>query len=659
MATTETNLADRSGNLVESHKNYDPRIVFFYFILAGLLLTLVVGLAYRQLTKTDEHASAERQQNQRRVLFPGPRGNIYDRNGRQLVGNNHRFGVVLHLEDLKVELDREQNLIRRNFLRADEKDMPTLRELRQISRVSVVQRYLDQLNRILGRSEKVDVVELQRHFDRQLLLPYELLVNLEPNDYARLIENLPVNSPLEVYASIIRTYPYKSSAAHAIGYVRADAEVVAPGFPGQDLTTFKMPGTKGKAGLEKYFDAHLRGEAGGRIYLVDPTGYKISKPLEERKPKQGKHLAVSLDIDLQLAAEEAIGDQIGAAAAIDVNTGEVLVLASLPSYDLNDWYPRMSVDTYKAIQEKGAEFNRAVDGFYPPGSTFKILTTIAGLRRGVITPDQPIVFCNRYHMVGNKQYPCDVGNGHHGNVLLRDAIAQSCDIYYYKAAELMTPEFLAAEGRRFHLDQRTGIELPEPRRMIMPDPEWKLRERKARWVPGDTANMSIGQGDVLVSPLQMACFTASVARGQLFTTPTLVHDPNRRPLQNESIGLTPAQRLAIFEGMEGTITRGTGRTLMLSTLKVPGVRLAGKTGTAQKQVTQDGKIGNINLAWFICFAPAEKPEIAVAVMIEGETIGEDFYGGHNAGPVVSAILKKYFEKKANPIQSMLPPIRTE
>lgn len=663
MATSDTNLADRSGNLLESHKSYDPRIVFFYFILAGLLVTLVVGLAYRQLSKTSEHASAERQQNQRRVIFPGPRGNIYDRNMKQLVANNHRFAVLLHLDELKSELDRELKRIRNNYRAVDDKDIPSYRELQQISRVSLAQRYLDQVNAILQREDKVNVRQLQRHFERQLLLPYKLVDNLEPQEYARLIEKLPVRSPLEVYASNLRSYPYGSAAAHTLGYVRPDNDVEAEGFPGDDLTTFKMPGTTGMDGLEKWFDAQLQGEAGGRIYRVDPTGYKINPPLESRAPKQGRHLVTSIDIDLQVAAEQAIGDQTGAAVALDINTGEVLVIASKPDFDLSKFSPKASTEIVADMNERGAWTNLAVNGFYPPGSTFKILTSIAGLRRGVLTPDLPIVNCAGYFPVGNRVMRCDVGHGHHGDVLLREAIAQSCDIYYYKAGELMTPDTLAAEGRRFHLDRPTGIEFPNElkTRMIIPDPAWKLAEKGSRWVPGDTAQMSIGQGFVLVSPLQMACFMASVARGEVHTPPTLVHDPKRPRLQTESIGLTPAQRLALVDGMEGAVTRGTAKVLSAPKYRIPGVTVAGKTGTAQKDAMINGKFGRINLAWFVCFAPVEKPEIAMAVMIEGDTIGEDFYGGANAGPIASEVMRIYFARKAAApaVPAFSSPFKTE
>lgn len=661
MANSDTNLADRSGHLVESHKGYNPRIVFFHVVLVVLLLGLAGGLAYQQLGRSGEHADAERQQNQRRVLFPGPRGYIYDRHGRLIVGNEHQFAVLLHLDELKGELQREFYRIRNNYRTSGDRDIPDYGQLQQLARVSVVQRYLDQVNAVIGRTEQVNPRTLRGHFARQLLLPFTLIENLNPTEYARLIERLPVRSPLEVFATNTRSYPYGSAAAHTIGYVRPDTEVEAEDFPGDDLTTFKMKGTSGRDGLEKWFDGTLQGEAGGRIYRVDPSGYKINPPLHTRTPRQGRHLTTSLDMELQQAAEEAIGDQTGAAVAIDVASGEVLALASKPSYDLSKFSPRASAEIVAEMNARGAWTNQALNGFYPPGSTFKILTTIAGLRHGSLRPDEAIVACDGRLLVGNRLFPCDVGHGHHGLVLLRDAIAQSCDIYYYKAAELMTPAVLAAEARRFHLDQPMGIELPnEQRRMVIPDPEWKERVQHERWMPGDTANTSIGQGFVLVSPLQMACFTASVARGEVFTQPTLLHEPGRIA-RSEPIGLNLAQRTALFEGMAGTIThpKGTGRTLNLPAYRIPGVTLAGKTGTAQLRVTREGKSGNINLAWFICFAPLEKPEIAMAVLVVGETIGEDFYGGTNAGPVAGAVLRRYFERQRATGPLLVSPSRTE
>lgn len=649
MANSDINLAERSGSLVESHKGYDPRIIFFYFVLAALLLTLVAGLAYQQLIKSSEHAVAERQQNQRRIIFPGPRGNIYDRNGQMLVGNNHQFTVRLYLDELRRELSAEFIRIRNNYRETGDKDIPDATQLRKIARVSVVQRYLDQINTLTGRREKVNAKKLELHFFQRLLLPYTLIEDLKPAEYARLLEGLPVRSPLELYPSTVRSYPFGAAAAHALGYVREEAEIEAEGFPGEDLPgQFKMKGAVGKNGLEKWFDSSLQGESGGRIVLVDPSGFKISKPLEERKPKQGRHLVTSLDIDLQLEAEKIIGDQTGAAVAIDVNTGEVLVLASMPNYDLNLWYPHMPAETYREIQEKGAEFNNAINGFYAPGSTFKIVTTIAGLRNHVLDPDVPITECKGVTYLGRQPFVCENRRGIHGEVLLREAIARSCDIYFYEAGTRITPAVIAAEGRRFHLDRPTGIELPsEGRRAIMPDPEWKKTHMGGPWVGGDTYHMAIGQGFVQVSPLQMACFAASVARNEVWTQPTLVHRADAPQIHTESIGLTPEQRIVLLEGMMGCVRYGTAAPRLgpKGPSRLEGITLAGKTGTAQKDVTLGGKKGKINLAWFICFAPVEKPEIAMAVMIEGDEVGEELAGGQAAAPIAAAVLKKYFAKK--------------
>lgn len=650
MALAETNLADRSGSLLESHKGYDPRILVFYAIIALLFAGLVAGLAYQQLTKVDEYSDRERQQNQRRVLFPGPRGNIYDRDGRLLVGNNHRFAVLLHLDELKAELRREQIRIYKAFVAAEgKKAAPTNAQLKQLSRVSLVQRYLDQINAILGRHEKVDARALHRHFESQLLLPYKLLDNLGLTDYARLIERLPVNSPLEVYAFNVRAYPHGSAAAHTLGYVRPDDAVDAEGLPGDDLTTFRMTGTSGRDGLEKWFDDHLQGQAGGRIYRVDPTGFKISKPLDERKPVQGRHLTTSLDLDLQLTAEEAIGDRRGAAVALDVRTGEVLVMASKPDYNLNEFSPRASAEVVARMNEEGAWQNLALNASHPPGSTFKILTSIAALRRGILDPDQPVVHCNRYLRIGSRLMPCYNGRSAHGDVLLREAVSGSCDIFYYQVGMLLTPDVLAAEARRMHFGRHTGIELPgENGRVLVPDPAWMQRERGIRWTDGETANISIGQGALLVTPLQMACFTASVARDQVHTQPTLLHQAGRPTQRHESIGLTPLQRAALLDGMVECTVTGTAKTLsQVAALRIPWA-IAGKTGTAQIP-------GRKNVAWFICFAPRENPEIAVVVSLEGETAGEEYGGGAEAAPVAGAILRKYYEKKHGPPPATIRP----
>ena len=662
MASDDRNLADRSGNLFESKKGYDPRVVFFYFITTGLLLLLGGGLAYQQLLRGDLYHDRERAQNQRRILVPGPRGNIYDRHGELLVGNRPRFAVVLYLDELRARFRTEFIRIRKNYRETDDQELPTAEQLWTLARVSVVQSYLEQINAILGRDLEVDAGRLNKHFARDLLLPYPLIEDLPPADYARLIERLPVVSPLQLYTTNTRDYPHASTASQTLGFVGINEDVESNNLSGSDLTTFKMRGSIGRDGLELKFDPLLQGEAGGSIFRVDPLGYRLrdTKAVETLLPVQGKNLVTSIDLDLQLAAEQAIGDQVGAAVAIDVRTGEVLVLASKPDYDLSKFAPRLNHADAADITARGAWTNLAISGAFPPGSTFKILTSIAGMRAGVIDPAEPLDHCQGSIRIGNRTFVCNNDRGRHGEILLPGAIAQSCDIYYFAAGRLLTQDRLAAEGRRFHLHERTGIELPhETRRMIIPDSDYKERVFGEKWFPGDTANAAIGQGYVLVSPLQMACFAASVARNEVHTPPTLVHRPNAPTLKTESIGLTPAQRSALVEGMVLTITEGTAKALNIDQFKIPGVRLAGKTGTAQKTVTKDGKTGTINLAWFICFAPADNPEIAMAVMLEGDTIGEEFGGGRNAGPVAATVIKKYFENKNRPPDQKITPFKVE
>lgn len=635
------------GLTFERREGRDARILFFHVLLAGLLLLLAGGLAHQQLRRTGEHANAERIQNQRRIVHPGPRGNIHDRHQRVLVDNRPRFSVRLLLDAIRPEIRDEERIIQRNFRAQDEADRPgrpTAGEIRQLARMSVVQRYLDQVNRILGRDVRVDARELDRHFTRELLLPYTLIDDLAPADYARLLERLPVNSPAQVYTSSARHYPHGSAASHVLGYVGSTDDVGIEDFPGEDLRTFKMRGSVGRDGVEKRFDDQLQGEAGGAIFRVDPSGNRINPPLAQVNPRQGSNLTLSLDLDLQLAAERRLAEteMAGAAVALDVATGEVLVLASKPDYDLNTFSPRLGAAAAGDITARGAWFKRAVQGAYKPGSAFKVLTTIAGFRTGTLKADSTVQ-CTGSFRVGNRSFACHDGHAH-GEIDLVMAITKSCNVFFYQQGMVIGADSLAREARRFHLDRPTGIDLPdETRRMIIPDPEWKRRVTGEAWQPGDTVQFAIGQGFVDVTPLQMACFAASVARDEVWTQPTLLHDPNRPRQRTEPIGLTPEQRAALLTGMEQVTRRPFGTARILDDPRVlpplPGLRVAAKTGTAQKLTEK----GMINFAWLIAFAPVDQPRIALAIAIEGDTPGEETGGGRYASPVAHAILQAWLE----------------
>ncbi len=643
--------------IVESRKSYDPRILLFYALLGLMLLVLTGGLAFRQLLRTDEYIEREKVQNQRRVLIPGPRGNITDHEGRVLVGNRARFSAVLHLAELRQEFRRQLIQIVRNYRQMDRELRPTGRELESLARATVAQRYLDQVNRILGRSDRVDPDAIDRHIGRELLLPYTLVDDLSPTEYARLLEQLPVQGPLQVYSSSVRSYPYGSAAAHALGYIGANEELPASDIEGEDLRTFHIRGTIGRDGLEKQFDDQLQGQTGGIIYRVDPAGFKIDPPLYRQKPQQGADLMTSLDIDLQLVADRAMQGLVGGLAAVDIASGEVLALVSKPDYDLNELSPRMSRDTFKRINDEGGWFNRAVNGLYPPGSTFKIVTATAGLRSGAITPTTQVT-CNGYYQVGNRLFECHDRHAH-GQVDLRKALALSCNVYFYQTGLESGADALAEESRRFRLDRPTGIELIETRRMNVPDPAWKKKTEGANWTPGDTANLSIGQGALQFSPLQMACLVASFARRETVTVPTLLHQPGRAPSGRETaspLALPEASYLAVVDGLERVVQLGTARTV-----RIDGVRIAGKTGTAQttQRDAKTQRVERINIAWFVCFAPVEKPEVAIAIALEGGEPDVEYGGGRYAGPVAKAVLQEYFAKtqrrvNAGPIFKITP-----
>lgn len=620
---------------IESHSARNPRILVFYGLVALIVIVLTSGMAYRQLLKSGVYAERERIQNQRRVIVPGPRGNIYDRNGVVLVENRARFSVVLNLAELRPELRREFGQVLRNFRAMPKEDRPRADQLERLARMGVAQRYLDQVNAILNRREKVRARDLARHFEQSLLLPFTLLDDLRPEEYARLVERLPVNSPLQVYASSARNYPFGSAAAHTLGYVGVDTNPEVEDFGSEDLLTFKMKGSFGREGLEKQFDSLLQGKAGGAIYKVDPAGYKVPPAIETKLPVQGKALVTSLDIELQLAAEAALEGKTGSVVALDVATGEVLAMVSKPDFDPLTREPHVPKDlTPDQFEKTGVWLNRSTQGQYPPGSTFKIITAIAGLRSGAIDADQTRVVCPGYFMVGTRRFPCHLHSGH-GERDVAGAIRDSCNVFFYKNGLEMGADLIANEAIRFGFNHPTGIELPaEFRRSAVASPAWKRENMKERWFPGDTANMSIGQGFTLISPLQAACMIASFARGEIETQPTLLHDPNRPRQRTERIGLTDHDYETIVKGMAMGYQFGTGKFA-----RVDGLTGATKSGTAQKHP--------IEIAWMVAFAPVENPQIAIAVALEGDE-GENYGGGANAGPVVKAILEKFKEKRDRP-----------
>ncbi len=639
-------------NLFDVHKGENPRLLLFIWIVIAATLTLIVGLGWQQLVSRAEYEALERRQTERRVLKPGPRGNIYDRNGRLLVGNRPHYSAVVYLDDLRPEFRKEYSKIIRaerdrisqQYYNTPEQErpldlpLPEYNQLQWTARHAVILRYIEKINAITGRADSLSESQLIRHFNEQLLLPLPLVNDLSPSQYARLVEQIhPVHSPIKIHTAFARYYPYKSLAAHILGYVQSKLPD-SQELPSDGIKTYTFKKQIGKTGLERYFDSHLSGTTGSEIWRVDPLGFQDTC-LEMLPPNQGNDLVTSIDVDLQVAAENALGERTGAVIALDIQTGETLTIASHPTYDQNKLSPFIPRKTFEAINNSGAWLNRSLQLSYPPGSTFKLLTSIAGMRSGVITNDTKYD-CQGVYRVGDRVFQCHARYGH-GLVDQAAAIEGSCNVFYYATGLKIGIDAISAEAKRFGMHEKTGIEVPyETSRIVVPTKSWKRESIGTGWVPGDTANTAIGQGYLLMTPLRMATFVASIARGETRTKPTLLalsrEDGMQVNHESEPIGLSAQQQRQLWDGMEKVVgNKGTGRLVQIENL-----RIAGKTGTADFRA--HGK--EVNLAWFIGFAPVENPQIAVAVMVEGTEVSHSYHGGSTAGPIAKDIFLQFIEK---------------
>ena len=663
--------------------------VFFLFALG--FLYVIAGLAYRQLIQSNDLKEQSESQSRRIVLRPPARGRIYDRNGFILVDNRARWGV-------KADLAAMQKEFRAEYLRllAAEKARQAVQidaeRIMELARVNVLQRWLDKVWFVIDQTEtaplrrpkiprpanlvasgerRVNIEELRRHLRERRALPFPLIVDLAfpaaegsppPEEgaraVARFIEQFPVEGPIRLESETIRAYPHGPLAAHVIGYVR-DTDELPPNV--QDLAEIRSTsmqklrytGKTGAAGVELSYDSVLKGLSGWELWTKTSSGYNQTR-LKASEPEQGSHVMLSLDYRIQLATERALaqikdskGELLPAAAVmLDARTGEILAMASQPTFDPNRMAGRISQADYDEVESRGAWLNRSTQGLYPPGSTFKVITAIAGMRRKVVDWDD-ILECGASFRVGDRDFPEHEPVGY-GDVNLDKMLAVSCNVWNYQVGLRTGVEALAAESRRFGLDtpllynpsHEVGdgqplTELPfvATRGLVVPDREYKLRIKAGAWQDGDTANFSIGQGYLLTTPLHMACVAASLARGETRTVPSIIHDVARdgRHRGSEPIGLNRDQLAALREGMVRCVEEGTARSA-----RIPGLPYAGKTGTAEYFV----KGQKAHLAWMIGYAPSPKQTVAFAVLVEGQ-LDTNTWGGKTAGPVVKAMLEAW------------------
>jgi len=582
-------------------------------VMIFFLAVLIVRLWNLQIRHGEEYAKLSESNRIRVQAITAPRGNILDRNGNPIVTNRPRFNVVWIREDAP---------------HPDE----VIKRLAKILDLTIP----ELLDRIRAGADHPRYVPTRLKED----VDWKTLVYIENNSF-----NLP-GVQIEVLPS--RDYLYGSLAAHLVGYLgeinQRELETLADqGYQPGDLI--------GKMGMEKLFDKKLKGEKGRQYVEVDVRGF-AQKLIRIQEPLPGNDLQLTIDTALQQTAEQALDGKAGAIVVMEVATGRVLAMVSAPTLPLTEFVGGIASTTWQRLlnDPKKPLLNKPIQGQYPPGSTYKIVTALAGLAEQVVTP-ATVFYCNGSYTFGNRSYGCWKKSGH-GAVDLKKALAESCDVYFYQVGQRLGVDTLAKYARMLGLGEKTGIAMEHEKEGLVPTSEWKRRRFKEPWQEGETLSIAIGQGFNLATPLQICRMTAAVANGGTLFSPRIVdsiRDPDGKVIE-EFPAVATATVLAgsdalktiqdaLVEAVHGE--HGTGKAA-----RIKGVTIAGKTGTAQVvKLSQFEEVPEEQIpyryrdhAWFTCYAPAEAPEIAVTVLVE-----HGGHGGSAAAPIAREILKKYFE----------------
>nr|WP_240194731.1 penicillin-binding protein 2 [Desulfobulbus rhabdoformis] len=628
MLDTEKRREVRSARLAPRDENdlsgYKKKALYSCIIVIFFFSVIITRLWFLQIQQGEAFSTLADNNRVRSIEIAAPRGNIYDRKGRELVTNRPSFNVVWMREDNKIN---------------DE--------------------WLKNLTQILDEDPSVLLEKIRKMANTPGHLPVRLAEDIDWETVAR-IENNRMHLPeIKIEVVPLRIYHYGNMASHLIGYMgqvnkaeldKAEDDPLSKGhYKGGDLI--------GKMGLERLREIDLRGEKGHHNLEVNALGFE-QENLKGDEPLPGNDIKLTLDVELQKIAEEemALNHYAGAVVAMEANTGRVLVAVSSPELNLEEFVGGISHKAWNAMLNNPQHplVNKLVQGQYPPGSTFKPITAFAGLAEGVITPETSI-YCPGFYRFGNRIYRCWRRVGH-GDVTLKRALAESCDVYFYQTGQRLGVDRLARYAKMFGLGSRTGIEMEHEKAGLVPSTQWKKKRYGKKWHEGETLSVAIGQGYDLTTPLQIAQMTSVVANGGTLYKPSLVEeiiDPDGETVSQftpEIISRITGQgqnlRL-IREGMVEAVNakRGTGREARLG---VSGLLVAGKTGTAQVvRLAQYRHLKEEDIpyeyrdhAWFTCFAPAINPEIVVTVLVE-----HGLHGGSTSAPIAAKILKKYFEDR--------------
>jgi penicillin-binding protein 2 len=591
------------------------RLSILQYAAVAAFTVLGVGFWVLQVVEHAKFEEMAENNHQRTLALRAPRGIVFDRNQRVLVVNRRSYSISIMREHTK-DLNRTMRL----------------------------------LAAVLGLDEEGVRQIVDRHRREPSYRPITIVQDATlPQVAAIKARRLDFELPEIVVEQVpTRRYP-EAMAAHLFGYVGevSDAQVT-----GDD--SLKSGDIVGQAGIEKVYNAMLMGEDGARRVVVNSMGREI-RTLEENAPSEGKRVALTVDYDLQKALEDGfkLSGFNGASVVMDPKTGEVLAFTSVPSYDPNAFaagidreaWASLNTDDLKPLQ------NRAIQGRYPPGSTFKMAVATAALEEGVVTPDFK-VYCPGHATFFGRSFQCSLPNGRgHGTIDMRQAIEHSCNVYFYTVGNMVGIDKIHKWATLLGLGERTGIDLPNETQGLVPSPEWKRERFKEKWYAGETISVSIGQGAVALTPVSMAVYISTLANGGTRLTPHLLKSIDDGsgwkdvppPAPRSAVQLKPETIQAIRDGL-WMVVNGTGTG---GRARIPGRDVSGKTGTAQVISLEGGKAAKGKTdkdlrdnGWFVFFAPRDNPQIAGVVFVE-----HGGHGGTTAAPIAKHVLETFFAKQ--------------
>ena len=601
--------------IFQEDKDLIERLNWIGWAFLIVILVLFLRLWYLSVASFNHYDSIARSNHIRNLSVLAPRGPIQDRKGRILVENTYGFDLVM--------------------FRGKE------------SEINRTVEFLSQALKVVPEEIEARFLETSHY---NLYQPVVVSQGLTLEQTSFLMARLSDYPVLDIIERPRRSYPHRTLAAHVLGYV---GEISSDELKSERHQNHRPGDVIGKSGTEWFYNGDLAGRNGLRRIRVDSQGraFEELKPIETRA---GHELRLTIDLELQKAAEEALSIYTGAIVAIDPRSGEILAMASRPTFDPNDFATRISPSKWKKLATNpGRPFqNRAIQNGYPPGSIFKIVMALASLDSEV-TKTGDRVFCTGSQRLFGHDFRCGTSSGH-GWVDLEAAIQYSCNVYFYLMGRSLGIDRIHDFALKFGLGQGTGIDLPGEFRGLVPSPEWKRKTSGASWYPGETISVSIGQGPILVTPLQLAVAVAAVATERMVQPHIRLPTPGKT--QNGKAAVLDAEALAtIRSGMWRAVNQnGTARSA-----RIEGFEVVGKTGTAQvigrvakERLGSSGADRFRSTAWFVGYAPRNDPQIVVAVLLE-----QAGSGGVVAAPVARKVFQVFFLPSTMPDPDL--PIRAQ